>query len=160
MLAMVMKEIVRFQRKFLWGWGADSRKNSVGIVGKDVRTKRGGGLGMVNIRRFNIALLGKWIWRLGYDKHGLWKEVVDSKYGGWRDLQSKRNRCSDSLWWRDLKEVWSLDEWRDKLEANFSWEVGNGREIRFWEDRWAGNTTLKELFSRLHSTCLNKDSFA
>ena len=63
------------------------------------------------------------------------------------------------LWWRDLKEVWSLDEWKDMFEANFSWEVGNGREIKFWEDRWAGCTALKELFLRLHSTCSSKDSF-
>ena len=70
---------------------------------------------MIDIRQFNIALLGKWIWRLGYEKQGLWKEVLDSKYGGWRDLRSQRKRCTNSLWWRDLKEVWSLNGWKDKF---------------------------------------------
>lgn len=37
---------------------------------------------MIDLRRFNIALLGKWIWRLGFEKMGLCKEVLDSKYGG------------------------------------------------------------------------------
>ena len=57
-----------------------------------------------------------------------------------------------------MKDVWALDIWKDNFVANILWEVGNGREIRFWEDSWAGNVALKELFPRLHSTCTNKDS--
>jgi len=45
-----------------------------------------GGLGIIDPKLFNLALLGKWIWRLGVDKGGLWKEVLVSKYGGWRSL--------------------------------------------------------------------------
>ena len=41
-----------------------------------------GGLGIIDLRVFNLALLGKWIWRLGSDKDGLWKEILESKYGG------------------------------------------------------------------------------
>jgi len=89
---------------------------------------------MLEIRRFNIDLLGKWIWRLGHDKKDFWKEMLESKYGGWRDLRSQRNSRSDSLWWRDLKEVWSLEGWKGKFVDNFIWEVGNGMHIRFWED--------------------------
>jgi len=155
---MVANEIVRLQRNFLWGWGSEGRRIVWASWDKVCAPKEKGGLGMIDIRRFNIALLGKWIWRLGSEKQGLWKEVVDSKYGGWRDLQSQRKNCLDSLWWRDLKEVWALDIWKDNFEANILWEVGNGREIRFWEDSWAGNVALKELFPRLHSTCTNKDS--
>ena len=36
----------------------------------------------IDLRTFNLALLGKWVWRLGSDKGGLWKEIIDSKYGG------------------------------------------------------------------------------
>ena len=57
-----------------------------------------------------------------------------------------------------MKDVWALDIWKVNFEANILWEVGNGREIRFWEDSWAGSVALKELFPRLHSTCTNKDS--
>jgi len=58
---------------------------------KDVcKPKEEGGLGMLEIRRFNFALLGKWIWSLGYEKKGLWKEVLESKYGGWRDLMNQK----------------------------------------------------------------------
>ena len=76
---------------------------------------------MIDIRRFNIALIGKWIWRLGSEKQGLWTEVVDSKYGGWRDLQRQRKNRLDSLWWRDLKDVWALEIWKDNFEDNILW---------------------------------------
>ena len=74
------------------------------------------------------------------------------------DLQSQRKNRLDSLWWRDLKEVWALDFWKDNFEANILWEVGNGREIRLWDDSWAGNVAIKELFPRLHSICTTKES--
>ena len=31
---------------------------------------------MLEISKFNVALLGKWIWQLGTDKKGLWKRGV------------------------------------------------------------------------------------
>jgi len=37
--------------------------------------------------------LGKWIWHL------------ESKYGGWRNLQEQKINAKDSSWWRDLNKV-------------------------------------------------------
>jgi len=34
---------------------------------------------------------------LGYEKKDLWKEMLDSKYGGWRDLRNQRKYSSDSM---------------------------------------------------------------
>jgi len=41
----------------------------------------------------------------GTNKGGLWKEILDSKYGGWRSLKDGGKNSKDSLWWKDLKEV-------------------------------------------------------
>jgi len=119
--------------------------------------REAGGLGVINIKFFNIALLGKWIWRLGYSKGGLWKEVVDSKYGGWRNLKGPRSNKIGSLWWRELKVIWSMKEWGEKFDDRFRWKVGNRKEIRFWEDKWVGNLELKNKFPRLFSLCGDKD---
>jgi len=105
MLAMVVKEVVKLQRNFLWGWGSDGRRIAWALWKKVCKSKEGGGLGMIEIRQFNIAMLGKWIWHLGYEKKGLWKEVLESKYASWRDLRNIRNNTSYSLWSRDLKKV-------------------------------------------------------
>jgi len=51
-----------------------------------------------------------------------------------------------------------------KFEDNCTWKVGNGREIRLWDDTWVDNrtlkdnTTLKDNFPRLFSISLNKKS--
>jgi hypothetical protein len=47
-----------------------------------------GGLGIRNIRRFNQALLGKWLWRFAHKEGAWWRSVLVAKYGvdwgGWR----------------------------------------------------------------------------
>jgi len=50
----------------------------------------------------------------------------------------------------------ALEGWKDNFEDNYIWEVGNGREIRLWEDKWVGNTTLKVKFLRLFSAFYDK----
>jgi len=50
---------------------------------KVCESKDKGELGLIDIRKFNLALLGKWIWRLKSEKGGVWKDILDSKYGGW-----------------------------------------------------------------------------
>jgi len=85
-----MKEIVRLHRKFSMGDGGLEGRKIAWVSWKKVcEPKEAGGIVMIDIRLFNIALLGKWIWRLGYEKTGLWKEVLESKYGGWRELRSQ-----------------------------------------------------------------------
>jgi hypothetical protein len=46
-----------------------------------------GGLGIRNVRRFNQALLGKWLWRFAHKEGVWWRTVLVAKYGsvwgGW-----------------------------------------------------------------------------
>ncbi|MCI12876.1 putative non-LTR retroelement reverse transcriptase related protein, partial [Trifolium medium] len=39
------------------------------------------GLGVRQLREFNIALLGKWCWRMLVDRGGLWFRVLAARYG-------------------------------------------------------------------------------
>jgi len=45
------------------------------------RGKEVGGLGVRRIREFNLALLGRWGWRLLTDSISLWIRVLASRYG-------------------------------------------------------------------------------
>ena len=144
-------KLIRIQRNFLWGWGSKGRKIVWASWNKVCESRDDGGLGMIDLRVFKLALLGKWIWRLGTDKGGLWKDIFVSKYGGWRSLRGKGNFKMGSLWWKDLKEVWASEGWGRSFEDGFKWYVGNGKEISFWEDSWLSCDALKGVFPQLFS---------
>jgi len=93
-----------------------------------------GGLGIKDIRFFNDALLGKWIWCLQYEEGGLWKEVFESKYNSWRKLRSVGSNPKDSISWKDLKKVWASEEWGNNFEDNVTWRLGEENRIKFWKD--------------------------
>ena len=63
--ASVANRIEKLQRNFLWGGFGDEPKMHL-IKWATVCTPiSSGGLGIRKIRLFNIALLGKWLWRFG-----------------------------------------------------------------------------------------------
>jgi hypothetical protein len=47
-----------------------------------------GGLGIWNVRKFNQALLGKWLWWYAHEEGASWRSVLVAKYGssrgGWQ----------------------------------------------------------------------------
>jgi hypothetical protein len=54
----------------------------------------------------NISLLAKWRWRLLFEDHTVWKEVLRSKYGGSvvgkPNLGEESKPWFSSLWWKDI----------------------------------------------------------
>ena len=85
--------ITRIQREILWGWGHEGRRIAWVKCGNIFKTKEEGGLGIKDLKMFNMALLGNGKWRLGKDELGLWKEVLLSKYGSWRALDKGIDGC-------------------------------------------------------------------
>ena len=101
----VINIITRIQREFFWGWGHEGRRIAWVKWENMCKTKEEGGLGIKDLRMFNMALLGKWKWRLGRDEPGLWKEVLLSKYGSWRALDKGIDGNYDSWWWRNIRKI-------------------------------------------------------
>lgn len=46
---------------------------------------------------------------------------------------------------------------KDHFLAWCKFEVGNGKDVRFWEDWWIGDKTLKHSFPRLYGLCFDKN---
>lgn len=64
------------------GGGVEDRKRVARVWWEDVcLPKEKGGLGVKNIRKFNVALHRKWRWRLPSCQNELWYKVLCSKYG-------------------------------------------------------------------------------
>ena len=69
-------------------------------------------------------------------------------------LTGKRN----SIWNNIVKVGYELDELRLEFSSSFRREVGNGREIYFWSDRWIGDRLLKMEFQQLFHLETVKDA--
>uniref|UniRef100_A0A2N9EVU3 Reverse transcriptase domain-containing protein n=1 Tax=Fagus sylvatica TaxID=28930 RepID=A0A2N9EVU3_FAGSY len=112
-----------------------------------------GGLAIKNLRRFNEALLGKWLWRFGVERDAFWRKVIMVKYGsldgGWM------SKAPSGLYgvglWKFIQSRW----------VNFSkfvtFEVGDGSLIRFWDDVWCGEEPLKLAYPELYRIACVKD---
>jgi hypothetical protein len=66
--------------------------------------KEYGGLGVRQTREFNIALLGKWCWRLLVDRGGMWYRVLAARYGEEAGRLTVGGRSS-SVWWREVSRI-------------------------------------------------------
>nr|XP_016510137.1 PREDICTED: uncharacterized protein LOC107827506 [Nicotiana tabacum] len=90
----VEKRLAGWQKRYLSKGGKEvfikNRTRKYHLVNWQTVTspKKWGGLGVKDLRVFNRALLGKWLWRFGLEEHALWREVIVEKYdstgGGWR----------------------------------------------------------------------------
>ena len=79
--ANVAKRIEKIQRGFLWGGMNNDFKYHIVKWDKVCSPIDEGGLGIMNMRRFNQALLGKWLWRFAYEEGAWWRSVLVAKYG-------------------------------------------------------------------------------
>ncbi|GAU47037.1 hypothetical protein TSUD_239950 [Trifolium subterraneum] len=109
------------------------------------------------LREFNLALLGKWCWRMLVERDSLWFRVLAARYG------LERGRlCAGgprgSMWWRELVRI------RDGGgELGGGWfgehirrKVGDGSDTFFWTDPWLDGIPLCECFRRLFDLAENK----
>ncbi|GKU90755.1 hypothetical protein SLEP1_g4707 [Rubroshorea leprosula] len=156
----VIEELIRIQRRFLWG-GADLNKKIPWVKWEYVcRAKAKGGLGVTDLQNKNWALLGKWWYRFGDGVESLWKRVVREKYyGGRREVDITTIECLKvSKIWRDIIRIGGRSlKLRNILAVGFKWEVGEGNRVGFWSDKWIGVKSLRDLFPRLFALSVKKD---
>jgi hypothetical protein len=85
--AGVARRLEKLQRDFLWCGLEDQPKYHLVKWSQICCPIQSGGLAIRDLRSFNTALLGKWLWRYGAERDALWRLVVDAKYGslwgGW-----------------------------------------------------------------------------
>lgn len=147
----VVDKLVKLQHRFLWGGGPNHNKIAWIRWETVCLPKEKKGLGLKDIKTFNLALLGKWKWNLLQHQGELWARVLESKYGGWRNLDVEGRASHESIWWRDLKSVVIHSHQGWILQSGLKWKVGCGDRIKFWEDTWINEEeTLTRKFPRLY----------
>ena len=129
-LADIAYRIEQLQRNFLWGGlGDDSRRHLVNWS-KVCSPIQYGGLAIQNLRYFNEALLGKWLWRFGHEREALWRRVIRIKYGveggDWCS-----NFVPDSygvILWKTISSDWPT------FSRYIQFQIGDGTRVKFWHD--------------------------
>jgi len=155
---VVRNHIRRIQARFLWGWGFEERKIAWVKWAKVCSLVAAGGLGIKDIGCFNDALLTKWKWRFESAEEGLWREVLEARYGSWRNLDITLGHRKQSLWWKDLCGICGKGAKDNWFDCRSKWILGDGRSVKFWDDRWVEDIVLKEKYPRLFSISTCKDS--
>ncbi|MCH82343.1 LINE-1 reverse transcriptase like, partial [Trifolium medium] len=155
----VWKEVVKIQRRFLWG-GLSKRHGICWVKWDDVcKPKKEGGLGIRDLRVTNLSLLAKWRWKLLASDSEVWKDVILSKYGmasiGIGNLCDYEASRLDSEWWTD---ICSLDKESRCFADAVEKKVGDGNITRFWTDIWLGNQSLRQRFPRMYGISTQKEN--
>jgi hypothetical protein len=145
--ADVAKRIEKIQRDFLWGGLNDEAKLHLVDWDSVCAPILEGGLGIRNVRKFNQALLGKWLWWYAHEDGAWWRKVLVTKYGsswgGWRSSDISESH-GVGLW------KYICMGWRN-FKCHFRFDPGIGSQISFWEDVWCGECALKDTFPSLFS---------
>lgn len=82
----------------------------------------------------------KLAWTIKHDEHCLWAKVLRAKYNFSYQINNyPQPKPSSSPTWKGLCQVWQY------AEEGGQWEIGNGKTIMFWRDKWVtSHTNLME----------------
>lgn len=109
-----------------------------------------GCLGIPDLEKMNISLMCKWLLRL-CNEDGMWQQVFRNKYLASQTLSAAKYKVGYSQFWSGLMKV------KDLFTSCSNMIVGNGNQIRFWEDSWMGNKPLCFQFPRLYDISFSKN---
>ncbi|XP_078150904.1 uncharacterized protein LOC144546233 [Carex rostrata] len=143
----IIAEIDKIRCRFLWQGTSRSRKKYALVNWRKIcLAKEYGGLGILDLRDMNQALLAKWWWKFKdptYRSH--WKTLICHIY------QIDTLHTPFSTFW---KSVMSLD---NLGSCSTQFTPGSSSCVRFWEDIWHDNCALSSQFSQLYAMCTNKN---
>jgi hypothetical protein len=146
----VIENIDRARKQCLWR-GNDTEKKGGNLVAWPVvmRPKEKGGLGVLNLRLQNDALLLKHLSKF-YNKEDIpWVQIVWHKYYTTKVPHAARE--VGSFWWKDVLRL-------NIIFRGFSrCELGNGSSVCFWDDLWS-HSVLSQTYPRLASFVKNDDA--
>jgi hypothetical protein len=114
-----------------------------------LKPKRKGGLGIINLRSQNKAVLLKHLDKFYNKKDIPWVKLIwNAHYPHGQVPRASTDR--GSFWWKDVLKL--CDMFRGIAKCN----IGDGSIVLFWSDLWNGNI-LESKFPRLYSFARNKN---
>lgn len=151
--ATIIEQIDKYQKHELWGGGDINRKGTCLVAWKKgCRPKSQGGLGIINLREHDSALLLKFLHKF-YSHHDLpWVHLTCQELYR-RATPPHLCMPKGSFWWKDIIRM------ADKYFMIASCTIRNGMTTSFWEDTWDIGV-LKWRFPELYNFALNKKNYS
>ncbi|XP_074266789.1 uncharacterized protein LOC141590074 [Silene latifolia] len=126
----VLDRVTAICRNYLWS-SSDQYGKAPSVAWDALRPKKFGGLGIVNCRLWNQALIGKYTWWLACKSDHLWIKWVDHVYMKGRNWQDYVPSLQLSWTWRKIcavkdifKPGYNLNQWCDgkyTVVAGYRW---------------------------------------
>jgi hypothetical protein len=124
------KEINSLMSKFWWSFKDNFNRISWCSWKKLGQKKEAGGMGFRELDCFNMALLAKQGWRLLKFPDSLAARVLKEKYFPKSSFLMSSLGKRPSFAWRS---IWNA---KPLIEEGIMWRVGNGLNVKIWEDKW------------------------
>lgn len=105
------------------------------------RPKSLGGLGIHKAEHNIIALQLKLLWRILCDQDNFWVKIITEKYFRSKNLFSYKSKPNQSWQFSRLLKL------RNLFTQGIMWELGNGKSINFWTDKWILDIDLLPYFN-------------
>lgn len=149
----VTNRIEALKRAFFWRGGGSVVGDHYLVWWKEIcRSRKEGGLGVLDINNMNLSLLAKWWWMFFTDRNHLWGPLVkDIYYTRWILLKEGVSFRPHLVWWRSVLKS------REIFKCKVSYSVGNGQIIMLWMNIWNDHATLRALFPRIYDTAVRKN---
>jgi hypothetical protein len=146
----VLHKLDFYRSRFFWQ-GDEHKKYRLAKWGVICRPKDQGGLGVLNLELQNKCLLSKWIFSL-INSDGAWQQLIRNKYLGSKTITQVTKKPGDSQFWSGLMNA------KDDFLSMGSFNLQDGKVIRFWEDIWLGATALKVQYPNLYNIVRRKSA--
>jgi hypothetical protein len=146
----VLEYFDRARRYGMWNKSQSNARNRPLVAWKKcTRPKKKGGLGIINLRTQNKALLLKHLDKC-YNKRDIpWVNLIWNTYHGNGEIPHA-TKDKESFWWKDIIRL------SDDYRAVAKCKIGDGSTLLFWSDVW-NDLLLEKKIPRLYSYAKNKN---
>ncbi|KAL8119749.1 hypothetical protein AgCh_017015 [Apium graveolens] len=140
----ICEDIERKMNGFMWGSGASGKGIKWMAWSKVCMPKNCGGLGLKELRKFNLAMLAKQCWRLLNQTNGLVTEIIKARYYPNVSFLEAQVGQNPSYIWRSLMEAMEV------VQAGTRRKIGTGEETKVWHIPWLPDVESGYLTTVMH----------